>query len=314
MTEILQANDGVLHPLLEAADDRAAEQAIEELIVRAEGIAEQVVAYYRRRSTLAADDADEVLSAVRQRLFLKLRRLRGAPTEAIASFDGYAAGVAYNAVNDRFRQRYPERTRLKKRLREIAGSDPRFTMEATAAGVQCRLLPGRTAGAGGGALADALSDALAGGPMLLDDVVESLAAEEPRFETEPEELPDPAPTALVRLEQRSDVRQLWSEIQLLRPHQRAALLLNLRGDDGRNMAGLFVLIGVASIDEVAEAMGMAVEELASIWNDLPLDDLRIGARLGLTRQQVINLRKSARDRLARRMRAAAHNNGGTRTS
>ncbi|HEY6136252.1 MAG TPA: hypothetical protein VI670_00640 [Thermoanaerobaculia bacterium] len=251
MTEILQANDRVLHPLIEAADDGAATRAMETLITRAEGVAGQVVAYYRRRSMIGADDADEILSAVRNRLFLKLRRVRGAESEAIASFDGYVAGATYNAINDLFRQRDPERAR-------------RRLMEAAA---------------------------------------------------EPEDLPDSAPTPLVRLEQRADVRQLWGEIQLLRPPQRAALLLNLRGDDGRNMVGLFVLIGVAAIDEIAEALAMPVDELASLWNDLPLDDLSIAARLGLTRQQVINLRRSARDRLLRRMRSrSGHNNGGIRTS
>jgi len=35
--------------------------------------------------------------------------------------------------------------------------------------------------------------------------------------------------------------------------------------------------------------------------NLPLSDLDIAARLGLSRQQIINLRKSARQRLARRM-------------
>jgi len=304
MKEILQANDRVLHPLLEAADARAAEHATEELIGRAEGVAEQVVAYYRRRSMLGDDDVDEVLAAVRRRLFLKLRRLGDSPADAIASFDGYVAGVAYNAVSDLFRQRYPERTRLKKRLREIVAADARFTTEGTAVGLRCGLAPGSAADIEGGALADAMIELLAeaGGPMLLEDIVTALADGEPRFAAESNNLADSAPTPLVRLEQRSDVQWLWREIQLLRPHQRAALLLNLRGDDGRNMAGLFVLTGVASIEEIAEAVVMTIDELASLWNELPWDDLRIGARLGLTRQQVINLRKSARERLARRMR------------
>jgi hypothetical protein len=42
--------------------------------------------------------------------------------------------------------------------------------------------------------------------------------------------------------------------------------------------------------------------LRTLLTRLPLDDLTIAARLGLTRQQVINLRKSARLRLARRLR------------
>ena len=41
-------------------------------------------------------------------------------------------------------------------------------------------------------------------------------------------------------------------------------------------------------------------ELVRIWNDLPLEDQRIGQRLGLDRQRVINLRKSARERLNRK--------------
>jgi hypothetical protein len=40
--------------------------------------------------------------------------------------------------------------------------------------------------------------------------------------------------------------------------------------------------------------------LSALWDQLPLDDLSIAARLGVTRQQVINLRKAARARLARR--------------
>jgi hypothetical protein len=38
-----------------------------------------------------------------------------------------------------------------------------------------------------------------------------------------------------------------------------------------------------------------------MWESLPLDDTAIADRLNLTRQQVINLRKAARMRLARRM-------------
>jgi hypothetical protein len=52
--------------------------------------------------------------------------------------------------------------------------------------------------------------------------------------------------------------------------------------------------------ELAVALEMPPKVLAQLWNDLPLDDLAIASRLGLTRQQVINLRKSARARLARR--------------
>jgi hypothetical protein len=48
---------------------------------------------------------------------------------------------------------------------------------------------------------------------------------------------------------------------------------------------------------------MPAQEFAKLWNNLPLEDTTIAQNLGVTRQQVINLRKSARERLARRMSA-----------
>jgi hypothetical protein len=86
---------------------------------------------------------------------------------------------------------------------------------------------------------------------------------------------------------------------------RTVLLLNLRGPDGRDVVGLLPATGVASLRDMAQALEMTVEELAELWNDLPLEDRRIALRLGITRQQVINLRASARRRLARRVKGLA---------
>ncbi len=41
---------------------------------------------------------------------------------------------------------------------------------------------------------------------------------------------------------------------------------------------------------------------AELWNQLPLDDAAIAELLDLTRQHVVNLRKSARKRLTRRLK------------
>ena len=62
-------------------------------------------------------------------------------------------------------------------------------------------------------------------------------------------------------------------------------------------------LGVATFREVAAALEIGPEELAELWNRLPLEDLEIAARLGLDRQQVINLRSTARQKLARRENA-----------
>jgi hypothetical protein len=52
--------------------------------------------------------------------------------------------------------------------------------------------------------------------------------------------------------------------------------------------------------QIADALALPAEELAAIWSRLPISDLEIGKRLKLERQQIINLRKAARQRLARR--------------
>jgi hypothetical protein len=91
---------------------------------------------------------------------------------------------------------------------------------------------------------------------------------------------------------------LWREVLGQTVRHRNALLLSARGPSGAAV-WLVVDLGVASFREVAGALETSPEELAELWNRLPLDDREIAARLGLDRQQVINLRCTARERLAR---------------
>lgn len=117
-----------------------------------------------------------------------------------------------------------------------------------------------------------------------------------------ERIADPHELIDTELQRRTYLRRLWAEIRELKPLQRTALLLNLRDADGGDVVSVFPVIGIATINEIANAVSMSAEELAGLWNDLPLDDITIADHLKVTRQQVINLRKSARERLARRMR------------
>ena len=57
-----------------------------------------------------------------------------------------------------------------------------------------------------------------------------------------------------------------------------------------------------SLRQLAEVLQISVESFAAVWNDLPLEDAKIAELLGLTRQQVINARKSGRERLVRRLK------------
>jgi hypothetical protein len=154
-----------------------------------------------------------------------------------------------------------------------------------------------------------------GGPVYFNDLITTVArlrrldaqssthaSAEEQFDGRQEQQPDPRADVAAELEQRLYLQKLWAEIGQLPLPQRAALLLNLRDAQGRDCIRLFQLTGTATLRHVAAALHVSAEELAELWNDLPLDDATIARRLGLTRQQVINLRKSARKRLARRMR------------
>ena len=94
---------------------------------------------------------------------------------------------------------------------------------------------------------------------------------------------------------------LWREVIALPVNQRVALLMNLRDPDGGAALHAIPATGVATRAQLAGLLDLTARDLDELWDELPLDDLTIGRRLGMTRQQVINLRKSARARLARRM-------------
>ena len=103
--------------------------------------------------------------------------------------------------------------------------------------------------------------------------------------------------------QRFYLEKLWEEITQLPSRQRYALLLNLRDTRGASALELLFITGIASPDQIAAILNLSLKQFTDLWSKLPLDDARIAEGLRATRQQVINLRKSARERLARRMSA-----------
>jgi DNA-directed RNA polymerase specialized sigma24 family protein len=116
-------------------------------------------------------------------------------------------------------------------------------------------------------------------------------------------LPDLSVDIFSQVERRLFLERVWKEICELPLRQRTALLLNLRDAHERDALVLFVLTGISSMQQIAALLEQPPQEFHQLWNRLPLDDLSIAQVLGLSRQQVINLRKSARERLARRMTA-----------
>jgi hypothetical protein len=151
-------------------------------------------------------------------------------------------------------------------------------------------------------------------PIEIDDLVTLVAeltgirdlpmqqeTEEASFENEKELSTDPRDLLDASFDHRAKLERVWKEVCQLPVRQRLALLLNLKDEQGESAIVLLPMLRIASLHQIAESLDMSAEALAAIWNELPIDDIAIAERLGGTRQQVINLRKCARERLARRM-------------
>jgi RNA polymerase sigma factor (sigma-70 family) len=320
------ANDAGLERLLRAGGGVAAEREIERLIVGVRPVVAAILARYARsRTRLSAEDAADLAGSIDLLLLERLRCVARAE-ESIHDFRAYVARLTYNAASDFLRRRFPERAQWKNRIRYVLSRDPRLALWNSEAGV----VGGLAGWKGDG---DALDDVPAGvttvspyvadregqanalveiffavrRPLVLDALVDFLSeawqvGRTPLPPASLDELAAPDPDVGSQLEQRDFIRALWDEIVQLRPMQRKALLLNLRYDGDLDILSALLLSGAATFEGLAAALEWTTGELLAIWKDLPLDDLRIAAMLQITRQQVINLRKSARERLARRLR------------
>jgi hypothetical protein len=168
-----------------------------------------------------------------------------------------------------------------------------------------------------GDLVERILDA-AGAPLLLDDLAGLVAEwsgikeariysldEDLRERAHPAEVTDCKPSSEDHLKAKEYIHRLWKEICDLPLEHRRALLLNLSDSAGGDIQ-LFDFLGIATIQRIAEALQIDSLAFAELWKKLPLDDATIGRDFGLSRQDVVNRRSSARKRLARRMREFEH--------
>lgn len=324
-SRLLALNDPRLSHYLAADDERVRSRELERILTEeVRPHARSVLSRYIRSDwPIEPFDADDILGHVTYRVLRKLRSATVLEEESVQNLEAYVTTLTKNAVRDLMRQRSPQRTRVKSRLRYLVTRHPRLALwplnGATLCGfaawanrtdyeTNAETVRGAVRATGGftTALSELIETVLdtVQKPVRLEDLVAALA---PPVTTETVSSDESAgPLQHDALEARQYLQVLWGEIRELLPKQRAALLLNLREPGSGNAVALFVSAGLATLDEIAEAIGMSRSDLSAIWDTLPLDDLKIGEHLGLRRQQVINLRKAARERLTRRM---AHHAG-----
>jgi DNA-directed RNA polymerase specialized sigma24 family protein len=343
--------DGLLHPYLMSRGEPESSEILERLICDfAQPIIREIVSFKLRLwpsgdgSGSDRQDAEDICSDVTLRLMNRLHDLKQDPiNKPISNLRSYFAVMTYNACDEYLRKRYPERHRLKSKIRYLLSRQKGFALWESADGPwlagytawrnddwsRHRTWDVDTSDGDPGDLLEDLAAALKPGqidlaalvdevfnrtarPVELDALVTAVAyicgikdqpAEAAVERDRTEAFADPR----IALDQAMDnqvlVSRLWLEICSLPLKQKSALLLNLKDSQGSSVLTLLPRIRVASIRDIAQALEIDPEDMAAIWNQLPIEDAVIAGRLQVTRQQVINLRKSARERLARRLKA-----------
>lgn len=327
--------DPLLAPFVSAGDDAAAEELLAPLLERhvlplARAIAARKLRSYGKASSQWPDDVDDVVGDVTVTMVDRLGELRRSPgAPPIESLLDYTATVTHNALAHLLRRRHPERARLKNRLRYLLTHRDRIALwEQDGEGTVCGLAAHRSGSAGAGALASLRRVEEAGLPVPADDspaglahfvedllrrvdgpvpfdalvgvVARLLHVDEPRRVSDAADVAAGPAGGEEAIDRRRALEDAWREITELPARQRAALLLGLREARGGSLLWLLPLVGVASVRRIAQVLEWTDAELAAAWPGLPLDDSAIALRLACTRQQVINLRMSARKRLANR--------------
>ena len=331
--------DALLEPLLTVTSDEHADELLSEVItVHAEPVIKGVIRFklrFNSQQETQRAEASDIHQDVVLQLVSQLQRFRKLPAvHPITDVRGMAAIIAHRTCARWMRRQFPERHALKNRLHYLLTRQRGFALwdddngkplagfvvwqqqKKTASGTRnlsdVENLPANlrkpqelaetVAGifnyVGAPIEFDELVSALAAIQGISDQPVESLAEDEDGgFELSTTD-PDPA----WRIEKKMFLQRLWEELKQLPLNQRAALLLNLKDASGFGCITLFPAIGIATIRQLAATLELTAERLAEMWNDLPIEDARIAELLGLTRQQVINARKSGRERLARRLK------------
>ena len=259
---------------------------------------------------------------------------------AIMNFEGYVARCAQNAYSSYVRSKNPIRWRFKNRVRYFLNHQLEVEMWEHNPGQMVCGFPGwrhRTPPPAANHVASSWEEFVSantgtisrsrknltplivailhwqGKPIVVDELVgmvaELIGVRDPHEIESAEDneaaicelLPDPSPDIATQLEQKLYLERLWAEICQLPQKQRVALLLNLRDSGNNDALILFTLMGITSLRKIAQVLEIQLDAMTELWNQLPLNDNAIATRLSVTRQQVINYRKSAKERLARRM-------------
>lgn len=276
---------------------------------------------WRLGGRATAQDHEDVVSETVLHLLTRMDSVRRGEAEAITDLAAYAATAAQHGCDRYLRARFPQRHRLGNRLRYFLERSRTFAVWRQNDISVCGFARQKGQPAKTNLAPDWVKEVATPRspteatsveavftyvqePLRLADLIDAVAFLlniNDRISSIPDlDIAATEPTLAPGQLDEKALAALWEEIKQLPEAQRSALLLHVRHEDGSTALTSFIAAGIASMRDIADALGMAALELASLWKKLPLDDLTLSGMLNLTRQQVINLRMAARKRLSRR--------------
>jgi hypothetical protein len=306
------------------------------------GLAYKLRFYHSQAERNLRSEFEEIYNDIQLRLLKRLRALKEAPERnQILNLRAYVATVTRNACDEYLRQRYPLRRSLRDKVRHHLLTHTEFALweetdhnwfaglsswqnlgraleETNSSELQDRLkMEWQTVDVQRLQLHDVLTTifAVAQAPLDLDQLTKIIAGFW-RIEDHPAEALEADSYASLdkqlaadvdlatMIERRQTLQLVWREICELPRRQRVSLLLNLRNPHGINVITLLPVTGIATFEQIAQALEIPAAEFEQLCARLPMDDRQLAEYLGATRQQVINLRKTARERLLKRIRRA----------
>src|SRR5690242_5049462 len=115
----------LLQEFIECSDPERADALLETLVVEHAGPTIHKIVRYKLafQGAAEAQDAEDVSSEVMVELLSRLKVIRESGGDSIGAFSGYAAVAAYHACNEYLRRKYPNRHRLKTRLRYLLSNE-----------------------------------------------------------------------------------------------------------------------------------------------------------------------------------------------
>ncbi len=286
-------------------------------------------------------DVEDLVCDAQAAVLEKLYALHARECLPIRSLRGYVRQVAQNSWHRLLRDRYPRRAALSDRVLYLIGKGIGFARWEGAEGetlagfeawaregknalvsrplsllTQSPLQAWEAAAPMYGSDTRQLPEIMAalfnwlGHPIEIDLLINSLAvilhvqdAPAASLDDEQQSLFQPADSVSTEREAESRLflQSVWREMGSLSLAERMALLLNLRDTEGRGIIALFPITGIAALTDIAALLEMPPAKLAALWEKLPLDDNSIAQMQGVTRQFVINRRKEAHRKLARKI-------------